>query len=469
MKLLIFVLTAFFSEPSFPAAVKNVKAPPRKPSQAVAPIDQNAMNACLDNLRLEAWKARLSSAPAGDTKQESLANWSRAVAAEKMPTGCEQGTLEAFKDALRIQIAACKMAPDKAPTVAQIGCRTYTREEWCVEVNRRMLNLAESARDFATLMAQAKEDFDWVQNTGMQADTKDGRFKKGEVQFTAYYSPSFLKASAKPSAEFSVPIYRRPKDLVEILPGEARHCGDDKLTGNRLRFCRKNSDGSLSPFPDRRAIAEDRALAGQGLEIAYIADPLDVVILHLEGSGSLEVRQPRGAPKLVHLEYQGSNGRPNHFLSRILRCMGASKKDYGNIAAIRNYLAPRKEQLSTILSFDQNYVFFRDNDDGPYGVDHIKLTPMHSLATDLTILPTGAAMLFQTKNPTPTSASCPKISSLALAQDIGGAIKGAHVDWYTGEGEEAKRLAEQMNSPGAIFVALPKGAGKPVPGCVPAP
>jgi len=30
---------------------------------------------------------------------------------------------------------------------------------------------------------------------------------------------------------------------------------------------------------------------------------------------------------------------------------------------------------------------------------------------------------------------------LAIAQDIGGAIKGAHMDWYMGEGKEAGQLA----------------------------
>jgi membrane-bound lytic murein transglycosylase len=56
---------------------------------------------------------------------------------------------------------------------------------------------------------------------------------------------------------------------------------------------------------------------------------------------------------------------------------------------------------------------------------------------------------------------------MAVAQDIGGRIKGAHVDVYTGAGLPAGTKANSFNNPGFVFMAVPKGAGSPVATCVP--
>jgi membrane-bound lytic murein transglycosylase A len=95
-------------------------------------------------------------------------------------------------------------------------------------------------------------------------------------------------------------------------------------------------------------------------------------------------------------------------------------------------------------------------------VEHIPITPNASVATDPTSIPTGTVTLLNA----PALNACKTNSSIAVAQDIGGRIKGAHVDRYTGAGPVAGRKAESFSDSGLIFMAVPKGAGSPVSDCV---
>lgn len=52
--------------------------------------------------------------------------------------------------------------------------------------------------------------------------------------------------------------------------------------------------------------------------------------------------------------------------------------------------------------------------------------------------------------------NCKKSTSWCIAQDTGGAIMGAHVDVYKGEGDYAGVEANQLNHTGSLYVALPK-------------
>jgi membrane-bound lytic murein transglycosylase len=49
-----------------------------------------------------------------------------------------------------------------------------------------------------------------------------------------------------------------------------------------------------------------------------------------------------------------------------------------------------------------------------------------------------------------------KSTSWCVAQDTGGAIVGAHVDVYKGEGDHAGVEANALNHTGSLYVALPK-------------
>ena len=95
---------------------------------------------------------------------------------------------------------------------------------------------------------------------------------------------------------------------------------------------------------------------------------------------------------------------------------------------------------------DQSYVFFAREDGGPYGSENISLTSHASCATDHKVIPIGVPFIYH----------CKKATSWCVAQDAGGAIMGAHVDVYKGEGYQAGVEANDLNHSGSLFVALPK-------------
>ena len=107
-----------------------------------------------------------------------------------------------------------------------------------------------------------------------------------EGLFTGYYEPE-LKGSLAPDARLSVPIYRRPEDLVEIDLGEFRADWKGMRTAGRV------VNGRLKPYPDRAAI-DGGALKGKRLELAWTDDPIAAFFLEIQGSGRLV--QPRVPP-----------------------------------------------------------------------------------------------------------------------------------------------------------------------------
>src|SRR5262249_49128766 len=95
------------------------------------------------------------------------------------------------------------------------------------------------------------------------------------------------------------------------------------------------------------------------------------------------------------------------------------------------------------------------------GVDHITVTPNASIATDPTSIPTGTVTLLNV----PAPSACRTVSSMAVAQDIGGRIQGPRVDLYTRGGAPARGKGNSFNNAGFVYLAVPKAAGTPVPGC----
>jgi membrane-bound lytic murein transglycosylase A len=158
------------------------------------------------------------------------------------------------------------------------------------------------------------------------------------------------------------------------------------------------------------------------------------------------------------LNFAGTNGRRNNMVSEVLKC--ENKQINGSLATY--YARHPDEAYRDTVHYNPSTVFYRPGT-GYEGVDHIAVTPNASIATDPASIPTGAVTLLNG----PAVSACRAVSSLAVAQDIGGRIKGAHIDVYTGAGLPAGTKANTFNNPGFVFMAVPKGAGSPVPACVP--
>jgi membrane-bound lytic murein transglycosylase A len=266
-----------------------------------------------------------------------------------------------------------------------------------------------------------------------------------EGLFTGYYVPE-LKGARTKTARFRVPIYRLPDDLVTADLGLFK----EELKGQRIAG--KVEKGKLKPY-DSRAEIERGALAGKGLEILYVDDPVDAFFLHIQGSGRV-VLEEGGA---ITIGYAGANGRPYVAIGRALVQNGAMDKDSVTMQSIRAWLAAHPGEAEKTMEANPSYVFFRELPGtsvvGAAGVD---LTPGRSLAVDRRFVPYGVPLWLQSQGGGPDAAA---LRRLMVAQDTGGAITGpVRGDVFWGFGHEAGERAGRMKDAGRYFLLLPKPA-----------
>ena len=375
-----------------------------------------------------------------------------------LPIKCLAGNLDEIKTALKNQIANCqeKSAEEKAQTF-QFGCRMVKNEDYCLNANTEMLKIASLPNmDYVTFVNRAAREFDWYESNGLQGN--DGKFKAGTTRFTGYFSPTAVDASADASDAYPYPIYAAPEGLTYFenpKPELGQGCGVDEVTKVPIHWCIDNKNGSYSALPTREQIAQG-ALDGKSRKIAYFRSLYDVSSFMLEGAGSVNLREKDGSVKNVVLNYAGKNGRPNNMIGDVLKC--ENKKISGSLSAY--YASHPDEAYRDTVRYNPSIVFYQAGVKYE-GVDHIPVTPNASIATDPTSIPTGTVTLLNA----PAANACKTSSSIAVAQDVGGRIKGAHIDRYTGAGPVAGGKAESFSDSGLTFMAVPKGAGSPVSDC----
>lgn len=275
--------------------------------------------------------------------------------------------------------------------------------------------------------------------------------------FTGYYEPE-LAGSLTPDARHDVPLYRLPEDLVVADLGAF----DDALDGRRL--VGRVADGRFAPYYDRAAIA-DGVLDGRGLELLWVDDPVDAFFLQIQGSG--RVRLPDG--RVLRVGYAGANGRPYRSIGKVLIDQGEMKPEEVSLQSLRAWLAAHPDRMVSILDQNPSYVFFRLlDDDGPLGAMGAVLSPGRSLAVDRSMLPLGAPVWLDASYPAGVGAlSETPLRRLMIAQDTGGAIKGAvRGDVFWGPGDFAELVAGRMKERGSYAVLLPLAID---PSTVPAP
>ncbi len=266
------------------------------------------------------------------------------------------------------------------------------------------------------------------------------------ARFTGYFEPEVAGALA-PDATHTVPVYRRPPDLLtQHAPGEAAAA---TATGRLV-------DGRLVPYWTRAQI-DQGALAGRMLEIAWLSDPVDLFFLQLQGSG--RVRLPSG--QIIRLGYAGRNGAPYVPLGRVLVAQGALPPDAVSMQSIRGWLAAHPDQARALMEQNPNYVFFRTidalrPDQGPVGALGVDLQPLRSVAIDRGFLPLAAPVWVDTVEPEGAAPGRP-LRRLMLAQDLGTDISGpTRADIFFGWGDDAARRAGTMRADGHLFVLLPR-------------
>lgn len=271
-----------------------------------------------------------------------------------------------------------------------------------------------------------------------------------EGLLTGYYEP-VLDGARAPDATFSIPVYRRPSDLVNLVREEERGA-----LANGFTHARQTPDGVV-PYATRAEI-EDGALAGRRLEVLWLADPVDAFFLHVQGSG--RIRFADG--ETIRITYDGKNGHPYTSIGRYLIDAGLFAPDDMTLDALKVWLSADRERGRKVMQENRSFIFFRalgNEDDGPLGAIEIPLSEGRSLAVDTAFHAIGTPVYVDAPTLRPGPAVGP-FARLMIAQDVGSAIRGAERgDIYFGSGPEAGLLAGRTKHPGRFFVLLPSQPG----------
>ncbi len=263
--------------------------------------------------------------------------------------------------------------------------------------------------------------------------------------FTGYYEAA-LDGSLTRGGPYQYPLHTRPDDLVMVDLGAFR----EDLRGRRIAG--RVTDGRLRPYEDRAAItAGDWPHTGGEQVLVWVDDPVDAFFLHIQGSGRIKLDD--GGE--MRVGYAGQNGHVYYAIGRALIESGAVRREDMSMQAIRAWLDRNPHRAQELMNLNPSYVFFRRLDGpGPLGGEGVALTPERSLAIDRSLMPYGMPVWVDIA---PPAEGAPALQRLMVAQDTGGAIRGAvRGDVFWGHGERAEYLAGKMKSEGRYWLLLPK-------------
>jgi membrane-bound lytic murein transglycosylase A len=288
-----------------------------------------------------------------------------------------------------------------------------------------MVALCGEVRRLSIADAQAQRDW-------MQARLQPYRVEsvQGESTglLTGYFEPQ-LEASRVPTATFTVPLYQPPLSLGQRKPWYTRQ--------------------EIDTLPEAQAALQGRA-------IAYLADPIDALVLQIQGSGRLRIAQPDGSQRWIRVAYAGTNDQPYRSVGRWLLDQGLVRD--ASWPGIKTWLAQNPQRRQELLWSNPRMVFFKeeplsdlDAAFGPKGAQGVALTPGRSIAVDPGSIPYGTPVWMA------SSGTQVSLQRLVLAQDTGTAITGAiRADYFAGWGAEAADLAGRLRQPLQLWTFWPK-------------
>jgi peptidoglycan lytic transglycosylase A len=285
---------------------------------------------------------------------------------------------------------------------------------------------------------------------------------------TGYFEP-IVSGSRFPSPEFTVPLYRRPRDLVAF----GYKPGSQAFPNKGAKIGRLTHYNDLVPYYDRGAI-EAGALDGQKLEICWLRDSLDLLAIQLEGSGRVILED--GTP--LRVSFDSHNGYRFSSIERVLIERNLIPRNEVSKHRIRDWMAAHPDEAAKVRAANRSYVFFRvtglSNEGEPIGAQGVPLTPGRSIAVDR-VHEYGTPFFIEANLPTESGKSVSPFGRLMIAQDTGSAIAGpARADLYWGAGDNAERIASRIRHPGHFVMLVPREldlfvAGSEIPLPVPKP
>lgn len=262
---------------------------------------------------------------------------------------------------------------------------------------------------------------------------------------TGYYEP-VLQGSRKFSRLYPYPVHGRPDDLITVdlseLYPELKH----------LRLRGRLEGKKIIPYYARSEWSQQESQRSQ-TAIAWVTNAVELFFMQVQGSGQVALEDGRR----IRLGYADQNGHPYRSIGRWLIDQGEITIEHASMQGIKEWAQMNPQRLDELLNQNPSMVFFRElplTGKGPPGAMGIPLTPERSLAVDPRYIPLGVPVWLATTRPNSDQA----LTRLMLAQDTGGAIRGAvRGDFYWGSGKDAGNLAGKMRQTGRLWVLMPKG------------
>jgi membrane-bound lytic murein transglycosylase A len=359
----------------------------------------------------------------------------RVVPADEWPVLTDDLPQAGLVEALNHSVSFFENSPPDV--VFRFGTEERTAADLAVGA-RRFRELLLSEADPERLTALLKKEFVLLESVGA-----DGR---GAVLFTGYYEP-IMQARREADELYRFPIYGVPDDLISVDP-EA--FGFDPLPRSLVG---RVEGRELVPYPDRGEIDFGNGLAARTEVLGYLADPVDVFFLQVQGSGTLVF--PDGSR--LRAGYAASNGREYRSIGKLLIEEGLVSREEMSMQAIRTYLASHPEEIERVFSYNPSYVFFRPLGDvgGPLGCYGLPVTAGRSIATDRRLFPAPVPGYVTGSMPA-AEGDDEVFARFVLNQDTGGSIQGAdRVDLFIGAGNAAAEVAGRMQHQGRLYLILP--------------
>lgn len=269
----------------------------------------------------------------------------------------------------------------------------------------------------------------WLMQTlqPFRVEALDGR---DEGLATGYFEPE-LRARRQPDERFKVPLWAPPRDPA------------------------------LASAP--RATLQAPATQARLQAVVYLDDPVDAVLLQIQGSGRVRITEPDGREQQRRVAFAGHNQHPFQSLGRWLIDQGQLREGSANWPAIKAWTIQNPERQDELLAANPRVVFFReeplpDPKVGPRGAQGLPLTPGRSVAVDPRAVPYGTPMWLDSTEPLSTT----PLRRLVLAQDTGSAIVGpVRADLFFGWGEPALAQAGRMKQAMRWWALWPRAAALP--------
>lgn len=261
--------------------------------------------------------------------------------------------------------------------------------------------------------------------------TEAGFNTEATTKYTSYYSPD-LTGSRVPTERFNHAIYKKP------------------------------TEAHLQNF-SRVEIDYKGALSGKGYEIFWVEDSyFDLYLLHVQGGGRIKIHNEDGTQEVKYLSYDGKNNKSFKMIYHYLIQKGYLTSETASVPNQRKFMDEHPEKEEEVYGSCPSYVYFKESNEEPVGLDNIPLTEGRSLAMDSNIYKTTGLINFvKTKKASHVNDAGVVVkvpfSRFFIGQDTGGAIRGnARCDLYFGYGPLAELTAYNMNEMGEQFFLIKK-------------